>query len=142
VGPNSERVLRQFAVRGSKRCDRLARRAIFVSLACAHSQFRSLVARAELQIATPNGVTSDIDCPRVNCLSMKNLRTKSFLLSGRFFSREQALSARLCTLAEATIGLLAHRISRREYAVVDRASLSNQTNPLELGFWNKPDDVA
>jgi hypothetical protein len=73
---------------------------------------------------------------------MKNLRTKSFLLSGRFFSREQALSARLCTLAEATIGLLAHRISRREYAVVDRASLSNQTNPIELGFWNKPDDVA
>jgi hypothetical protein len=32
VGRNSERVLRQFAMRGSKRCDRLARRAIFVSL--------------------------------------------------------------------------------------------------------------
>ena len=41
------------------------------------------------------------------------------------FSREQAPSARLCPLADATIRLLANNISWREYAVVYRASLSN-----------------
>jgi len=41
------------------------------------------------------------------------------------FSREQAPSARLCPLADATIRPLANNISRREYTVVYRASLSN-----------------
>jgi hypothetical protein len=55
----------------------------------------------------------------------EDFRTKSFLSSDRFFSRKQALSARLCPLAEATIWPLSDRISWREYTVVYRASLSN-----------------
>jgi hypothetical protein len=55
----------------------------------------------------------------------ENFRTKSLLSSDRFSSRKQALSARLCPLAEATIWPLSDRIIRREYAVVYCASLSN-----------------
>jgi hypothetical protein len=37
---------------------------------------------------------------------------------------------------------VADRYDRREYALVDGASFSNQTNPLQFGLWNKSNDFA
>jgi hypothetical protein len=37
---------------------------------------------------------------------------------------------------------LADGISRREYALVDRAGLSNQTSPLELGLRDKSENFT
>ena len=40
------------------------------------------------------------------------------------------------------VALLADGISRREYAFIDRASLSDETGPLKLGFRNKSYNFA